>query len=888
MTDDSKSTITPERWHRASEIFADALERDEGTARDAFLARTCGDDHALLQQVRALIAAEARSPDDLGLAQFAQVVASAADGAADGMVDSAEHWIGQRVGAYKIVSEIARGGMGLVFKGCRDDAEFNKDVAIKLVRGSGDQTRLIERFKAERQILATLDHPNIARLIDGGTTADGWPFLVMEFVDGEPITAYAARHSLDVNGRLDLFRSVCAAVHFAHQRLVVHRDLKPSNIFVNQQGEVKLLDFGIAKLLAAPAASETPDAATTLLAMTPAYASPEQIRNEPITTASDVYALGVVLYELLTGQSPYKAKKTQPLDLAKEICETDPERPSTVVGRADDDASTPHTSGIVAPDLKRLQRGLRGDLDNIVMMALRKDPARRYASAEQLSEDIRRYQQDQPVIARADTFTYRASKFVSRNRWAIGFAALAGVGMIVGIVATTYQANVARQAQAKAEWHFTDIRQISNTMLFELFDEIREVPGTLKAQQSLLKKATEYLDRLAGDAVDNPDLLAEAGVGFGKLAQLYSDVLIQEQTADQYSRRSLSLLEKAFAAKPESATIALSLTRAYIRQGQLLDALQKDKEGEAMLEKAIAFSAALPPPLQTVDQKLARGRAWFALNATTALLNLSDRRIVVLTNARSIFDEIQQDSAATPQTDEAQRLSLLTSVSLAGAEMGKPNGAGLNAAYEAIQRAVAGYAERVRTGKPGSAVVRDKKALAYAHMRLATVLERLGRGAERLDSLRLAERYGAELVEADPADMHAQLLRLSANTSMLEALYDETQIGPIVPLATEALARLDQLPDQVREQIQGKNIRGSLLVTLGRAQASMAEREQQTDASRLSYWRDALKNLSAGLEVQMSIKQLFQDEEAKAFDETRKVIARAEAEVSRLAPSQSR
>ena len=319
MTDDSKSTITPERWHRASEIFADALEQDEGTARDAFLARTCGDDHALLQQVRALIAAEARSPDDLGLAQFAQVVASAADGAADGMVDSAEHWIGQRVGAYKIVSEIARGGMGLVVKGCRDDAEFNKDVAIKLVRGSGDQTRLIERFKAERQILATLDHPNIARLIDGGTTADGWPFLVMEFVDGEPITAYAARHSLDVNGRLDLFRSVCAAVHFAHQRLVVHRDLKPSNIFVNQQGEVKLLDFGIAKLLAAPAASETPDAATTLLAMTPAYASPEQIKNEPITTASDVYALGVVLYELLTGQSPYKAKKTQHLDLAKDI-----------------------------------------------------------------------------------------------------------------------------------------------------------------------------------------------------------------------------------------------------------------------------------------------------------------------------------------------------------------------------------------------------------------------------------------------------------------------------------------------------------------------------------------------------------------------------------------
>ena len=287
------------------------------------------------------------------------------------------------------------------------------------------------------------------RLIDGGSTTEGWPFLVIEFVDGEPITAYAARHALDVNARLDVFGSVCASVHFAHQRLVVHRDLKPRNIFVNQQGEVKLLDFGIAKLPQAPAPDGTPDAATTMLAMTPTYASPEQIRNEKITTASDVYALGVVLYELLTGQSPYKSKKTQPLDLAKEICETDPERPSTVVGRTDA-AATQQSPSAEPINVKRLQRGLRGDLDNIVLMALRKDPLRRYLSAEQLAEDIRRYQQDQPVSARADTLGYRASKFVTRNRWTVGFAALAGAGRIGGIVATTHQASIARQAQARA------------------------------------------------------------------------------------------------------------------------------------------------------------------------------------------------------------------------------------------------------------------------------------------------------------------------------------------------------------------------------------------------------------------------------------------------------
>lgn len=301
-----------------------------------------------------------------------------------------------------------------------------------------------------------------------------------------------------------------------------------------------------------------------------------------------------------------------------------------------------------------------------------------------------------------------------------------------------------------------------------------------------------------------------------------------------------------------------------------------------MLERAIAFSAALAPPLQTVEQKLARGRAWFNLNTTTALTNLLDRRIVALNNARTIFDEIAKDAATTPLAEEAQRLSLLASTSLAGAEMGKPNNVGLAAAFDAIQRAVAGHTERLRNGKAGSTAVREKKSLTLAHIRLATVLQRMGRGSERLESLRLAERYGAELVNADPADMHSQLIWLSANTAMLEALYDETQIGQVVTLAADVLARLDQLPDKVREQIQAKNIRGSVWITLGRAQATLAEDEKQTSAARLAYWGDALKNLTAGLEMQMSIKALFQDEEAKALDDTRKAIVHAESEIARL------
>ena len=616
MTDDSKNTITPERWHRSSEIFADALEHGEGRARDAFLLQACADDHALLQQVRGLIDAEARSPNALGMTQFAQVMASAVGATADEAGDSAEHWIGQRLGAYKIVSEIARGGMGLVFKGHRDDAEFSKDVAIKLVRGGGDHARLIERFKAERQILATLDHPNIARLIDGGTTADGWPFLVMEFVDGEPITTYAARHSLDVNARLDLFRSVCAAVHFAHQRLVVHRDLKPSNIFVNQHGEVKLLDFGIAKMLEAPAAAGTPDAATTLLAMTPAYASPEQIRNEPITTASDVYALGVVLYELLTGQSPYKANKTQPLDLAKEICETDPERPSTVVGRTDVDASNPRTPGIVALDLKRLQRGLRGDLDNIVMMALRKDPARRYASAEQLSEDIRRYRDDQPVSARTDTWGYRASKFVTRNRWAVGFAVLAGSGLIGGIVATSHQANVARQAQARAEQAAADIRKLANDSLFELHESIKDLPGATAARQQLIERAIAYLEKLSAQPQSDAALAEEIGWGWLRLAELqagHSAVNTgQISAAEGNYKKAVATLAAAHAKQPAHIGVGLRLAMAHRGYGVYLATLNKQDDAAREFAEAIAVGERFD------DKRIETGRN--RVEITSALL----------------------------------------------------------------------------------------------------------------------------------------------------------------------------------------------------------------------------------------------------------------------------
>ena len=668
MIEGNTDPASPQRWHQISEIFADCLEHDEGDARDAFLRQACADDATLLRQVRALIATEANAQAVLQPTQIAQEMAAATANAAD----DAEHWLGQRLGAYQIVSVVARGGMGLVFKGLRADREFNKEVAIKLVRDADPNNQLIARFKAERQILASLDHPNIARLIDGGSSEAGWPFLVMEYVDGVPITEFATRHQLNLAARLDLFRKVCAAVHFAHQRLVVHRDLKPSNILVTQAGEVKLLDFGIAKLL--EAAPQHGSSAPTLLAMTPAYASPEQVKGEAITTASDVYSLGVVLYELLTGHSPYKSTQTQPLALAKEICDTDPERPSTVVARTEiadvrspPPVLDPHT-------LKRLQRGLRGDLDNIVLMALRKDPARRYASAEQLSEDVRRYLENLPVSARTDTFAYRTRKFVARNRWAVGFAVLGSLALISGIVATIHQASVARAAQIRAEKHFGEVRQLANDAIFDFHESIKDLPGATAARKRVVEKALAYLNNMSAVAPSDQKLSQEVGTGWIKLAQIQGDFGAAnsgEIEAAQNSYESgLRLLRAAYDKDKTNATIAVEFAQALRLYAAHQFSVERMPQMESNLAQAIAIGDAfnqdrpewLPNRIERINAILMRAKLSRRLPAQ------DQTRIATLLNAIADAEKLTAMALSGDEKSRVERALSFAYVAMADAE----------------------------------------------------------------------------------------------------------------------------------------------------------------------------------------------------------------------------
>jgi serine/threonine-protein kinase len=365
-----------------------------------------------------------------------------------------DHYLGKHVGPYRIERFISHGGMGAVYEAFRDDGQFQKRVAIKLVRPVALSKELIERFHLERQTLARLDHPNIAGLLDGGTTDDGTPYLAMEFVDGVPIDEYCDSNKLSIDERLELFRIVCLAVQYAHQNLVVHRDIKPGNILVTSSGAPKLLDFGIAKFLNDAQQSEPSEATRVgLRFITLEYASPEQIKGEPITTTSDVYSLGVLLYKLLTGRSPYQFKSHLPHEITRVICEQEPLKPSTTPQKTSPELAiqaleeaSEHRS--LTPD--KLRRTLAGDLDNILLKSLQKDPSRRYASVEQFVEDIRRRRDGLPVVARPDTLRYRTSKFLARHKLGVAATAMVALALFAGVAGVLWQARVAQREAEKS------------------------------------------------------------------------------------------------------------------------------------------------------------------------------------------------------------------------------------------------------------------------------------------------------------------------------------------------------------------------------------------------------------------------------------------------------
>ena len=499
-------------------------------------------------------------------------------------------WIGRRLGPYRIVGEAGRGGMSEVFKAVRDDQQYEKQVAIKLLKPGLDTDSLLRRFKAERQILAQLSHPNIAHLLDGGATEDGAPYLVMEYIEGKPIDAYCDERQLGVNERLDLFRSLCSAVHYVHQHLMVHGDLKPGNVLVTEQGVVKLLDFGIAKLLSpTPTSGREEPRATTFLALTPEYASPEQVRGEPISTASDVYSLGVLLYRLLAGDLPHKATGSTTWALAQQICEQDPAPPSVTAEQA--------TTGY-----GRFAKTLRGELDNVVLKALKKVPEERYASAEQLAEDLRRYLRGFPVAARPDTTSYRVRKFAQRHKSAAVAAGLFVAALIAGIITTSWQAHRADVERLRAERHLNDVRELTSVYLADVYDAVAYLPGGTKARKLLVENSIKYLAGLEREAQDSPQLQRDLAVAYDRLGDVQGDYiganLGDTQGALDSYRRALNLRrglvehDPTLQARRELLRSCVKLSELLMGQSAVAEALPLAREGAQLADTLLEDKAA--------------------------------------------------------------------------------------------------------------------------------------------------------------------------------------------------------------------------------------------------------------------------------------------------------
>jgi serine/threonine-protein kinase len=430
-------------WQRVREVFERASELP-AAERSAYLEHACAGDPAIRREVEALLQADSESASTAALAAGHPDLVDAIN--VDAREREREHLAGRRIGAWRLLREIGRGGMGAVWLAERADGEYAQQAAVKLVRSGWDVDTLLQRFRAERQILATLSHPNIAHLIDGGVGDDGSPYLVLEYVDGAWIGEYCDQRRLAIAQRLELFLAVCDAVAHAHRSLVVHRDLKPSNILVDRDGQVKLLDFGIAKLLEAGDGSTT---ATALRAFTPEYAAPEQIQGRPVTTGVDVHALGLLLYELLTGRRPYRATASTPAAYEQAILTEEPPRPSRVASQVSAESLALAQARSLAP--ATLHARLRGDLDAIVLKALRKEPAQRYASVEAMAEDVRAFLSQTPVKARRGNFSYRATRFLQRHALAAALAAAALLSLLGGLGATLWQADRARAQRDVAE-----------------------------------------------------------------------------------------------------------------------------------------------------------------------------------------------------------------------------------------------------------------------------------------------------------------------------------------------------------------------------------------------------------------------------------------------------
>ncbi len=770
-------------WSEAKRIFAEALDQSPEN-RSEYLTRACGANSDLYREVASLL-----ENHDQANSFFDQPLAATIAPPADPM-------IGKRVGFYKILRQVGIGGMGTVYLAERADDQFRKRVALKAVRPEFFSEHALRRFQNERQTLAVLEHPNIIKLLDGGTTEEGVPYLVTEYVEGLPIDRYCVSAGLDVRQKLGLFFTLLGAVHYAHQHLVVHRDLKPGNILVTPEGVPKLLDFGIAKLLQPEYSAQTMELTQSgMQPMTPNFASPEQITGQPITTASDTYSLGVILYQLLTGHHPYERQMHTAFELSQAICESAPEKPSKFEGNA---------------------KSLRGDLDIIVLKAMRKEPQRRYASVEHFSEDIRRYLKGYPVLARDSGVWYQASKFVGRHKASSAGLALLTAGLIVSSV-------VALEQKRAAERRFADLRHFANFVLNDLDDSL--LKGTTPARALLADKGVEYLDKLALEKGGDPSIKRDLVNGYIKngdaKGNLYGASLGETAGAEDSYRKALRYAEELVQNNGSNLEDRRNLVHAHMKLGEILGTTGNRSEAKKHYDEAAHIHEATmamgtPDPSALIDAV----RLWDRMGS---LRNLSSDPAGALECYRRGLQTVERLPASHPNKANLlafMRENLASSTVLAGGDA--------SGAEEMILASIATYQRRVDTNPKPTA----RRTLAQAYKTLAEVQQHNSKSAEALASMRRSLEMTEVLSAEDPKDERTQLDRQQGLMKMIELLLENHLTDEARADTKRALQIMKPLADQ-STQFQHAEDYAQLLSTTPFA-------EFRNDAAALQYARKAV------------------------------------------------
>ena len=816
--------MRPERWNQIEGLFLQAIELP-AKEREGFLDDVCNGDESLRRELNSLLACDVPETP-LVNGSFLPPNSVAADATSSVTSDMA----GRRIGPYRLLRLLGHGGMGSVHLAVRDDDHYRKEVAIKLLKRGMDTDVMLNRFRQERQILATLEHPFIARLLDGGATDDGLPYFVMEYVDGSPITTYCAEHKLDLGERLRLFRLVCEAVQYAHQHLVIHRDLKPGNILITQERIPKLLDFGIAKLMDPERGVEMPTLTGAGQRMlTPDYASPEQFLGQTISTSSDIYSLGAVLYELLTGQRPHRLEFDSLAAMEKAICEREPDKPSTAVVR---DSQDP-------PRLRQQRRRqLSGDLDNIILTALRKEPQRRYSSAAELSEDLRRHLEGLPVTARDDRLTYRMGKFIRRHKLAVVAASLVVATLAGGIISTTYQAR-------RAERRFQLVRKLGNAVLFDLQGQAERLPGSTALQVSMVQTAVQYLDSLAQDSGGDPTLDLEIAKAYYQAASVeghpFRSNLGQTTIALGHFEKAREIFER-LSSHPETRAEAIpELVNTHIDAACVAEVLGLPAAVAAHLEKAKTTMAQVSAQGNAQLHPRTLAALYYRLGDDESRRGDSDAEVAYYRKAV----EVCRKWADADQSFEALN-SLRSAYSQLG--NGQAHAGDLFGARETFFLALKLSEELL--SRPGSGNV-ERYGLTGMHHIFGDMLgapddPNLGDPAGALSHYRTAKTLAEEFAAADPKDVNARR-NVAGSYRRVGLMLLSAKPAEALQLYQKAYAISSELSSGDPSNIYYRSAIADALLGVGQALYKLGKKEE------------ALQNLLRVVELQKSIEAVAPD-----------------------------